>query len=266
MITAKIICDSVSPNGTRLTTIELNMHRFILAEFNTHRVFSRNSASSRAIPIEKRIKQVLEDPALPIEWGKNQKGMQAQEFLSERDRDIAHRSWLCASINAIRVVEHLSAIGLHKQVANRLLEPFLWHKVIVTSTEWENFFEQRCSPFAQPEMRILAEAMRFEYYTNNYPILAPYGSWHMPYINSDDIDNYGINECKKASVARCARVSYMTQDNEVNINKDIELYNRLHTSGHMSPFEHVATPEAAGWDVKGNFKGWKQLRHEVFGK
>ena len=143
---AKVLADSISPDGVRLTTMEVTFPRIVLAEFNTHRMFSRNSASSRAIPVEKMIQRVLDDPFSPVWWGKNQSGMQAAEELSGEALRLARQHWLDARDFAISCVRLFQApeISLHKQIANRLLEPFLWHTVVVTATEWENFFALRC--------------------------------------------------------------------------------------------------------------------------
>src|ERR1035437_8630552 len=164
---AKIICDSISPEGVRLTTMEVKIHRFVLAEMNTHRVFSRNSASSRAIPVKKIIERVKTDPAMPVFWGKNQAGMGAAVELDYTEKNIAEFLWLQARDRSVKDVEDLQKLGLHKQLTNRLLEPWLWHIAIISSTEWTNFFGQRCAinpetgqPYAQPEMHAVAMAMQ----------------------------------------------------------------------------------------------------------
>src|ERR1035437_4854050 len=164
---AKIICDSISPEGVRLTTMEVKIHRFVLAEMNTHRVFSRNSASSRAIPVKKLLERVKNDPAMPVFWGKNQAGMGAVEELDPDTKQMVLNVWLVARDQMVSAVEKLQNLGLHKQLTNRLLEPWLWHTAIISSTEWTNFFGQRCAlnpetgqPYAQPEMHFAAMAMQ----------------------------------------------------------------------------------------------------------
>jgi hypothetical protein len=289
--TAKIICDSISPEGVRLTTMEVKLHRFVLAELNTHRVFSRNSASSRAIPVSKMLERVKTDPAMPMFWGKNQAGMGAAVELDDIDKIRVTNRWLEARDRAIRSVEELMEIGLHKQLTNRLLEPWLWHTAIISSTEWTNFFAQRCAinpesnqPFAQPEMYAAAMAMQQAYYESR-PQQIGYNDWHLPYIQEEDyewcrriVNSTGgaVSEkfgdpftilLKKISAGRCARVSYLTHDGKRDPLEDIKLAERLSsaTPMHPSPFEHVATPRV-GFEfytpVKGNFKGWKQYRHE----
>lgn len=252
----------MNPWGDRLTTMQVRMHRFILPEFNTHRVFSRNSASSRARPIALNIQQVREDPALPLHWGKNQSGMQAREEFDGYDREVFFSAWRIAASVASGHAEHLAGLGLHKQVVNRLLEPFLWHDVVVSSTEWENFFRQRCHPDAQPEMQALANAMR-EALEQSTPEWMDEGGTHYPYITEAEWDMcLHSKDLEAISVARCARVSYKTFDGVTDSVKDIELFKKLVASEpkHLSPLEHVAWPEQGC--TSGNFKGWRQLRKD----
>ena len=157
---AKIVADSVSEVGDRLTTMEVTFPRMVLAEFNTHRVFSRNSASSRAIPVEKQLQRIMDDPFIPVWWGRKQSGMQADHELEGDGLVQAKAEWLAARDSAVGHVQRLLELGLHKQITNRLLEPFMWHTVIVTATEWSNFFALRANPMAQPEIRVIAEMMR----------------------------------------------------------------------------------------------------------
>ena len=250
----------MSPDGVRLTTFEVTFPRIVLAEFNTHRMLSRNSASSRAIPVEKRIAQVKADPFVPAAFGKNKPGMQASENLDD-DADLeASVAWNEAMSAAISGAAWLARIGVHKQLANRLLEPFLWHTVIVSATEWENFFALRCHPDAQPEIRTIAEMMRVKV-LEGIPALTAFEQWHLPLV--PDLDelrrNYSPIDRALISAGRCARVSYLTHDGKRDPLADILLARKLQASGHMSPFEHVATP-ADGSAMIGNFKGWRQLR------
>ncbi len=298
---ANVLADSLSPAGHRLTTLEATFPRFVLAEFNTHRVFSRNSASSRAIPIAKQLRRVLEDPYVPIEFGSNQPGMQAGAALSGEKRDAAEREWLHARDDAVRRVLGLVAdpdaisveddlleilggveeairnraqpaewLNVHKQVANRLLEPFMWHTVIVTATEWDNFWNLRCHPDAQPEIRLIAETMRSAAEASDPVGLDP-GEWHLPLIRPEDREQMtSIENLIKVSAGRCARVSYLTHAGKRDLDADIELHDRLLESGHMSPLEHPARPltasELADSEWSGNFHGWHSYRKGISGE
>jgi len=278
MYSAKILLDSVNPAGHRLTTWELQYPRFVHAELMTHRVFSRNSASSRAIPSEKLIQRILDDPAMPVWWGKNQPGMQAQEEIEGEEKTRAQSLWLQARdmmINANKILQHM---GLHKQIANRILEPWMYITVILSATTFDNWFKLRCHKDAQPEIKHLADMMLEEYKKNN-PIQFQYGDWHLPLVSgpnfindwnevtkrlsSKEVKYKAIEDLKKISVGRCARVSYLTHDSKRDIQADIDLHDRLVTSGHWSPFEHVAQAYNGQF---GNFTGWKQYRKEFQGE
>ncbi len=258
MIKTKIILDSITEAGDRLTTFELTYPRFIHAEFQTHRMLSRNAASSRAIPIEKMIQKVQENPAEIIWWGKNQSGMQAREELDFDAKQRAVTEWVSHEEATIESVQWLSDIGLHKQISNRLLEPFMNITVICTGTDWNNFFALRCHEDAQPEIRELAFQMLRDYYASTPKVLKT-GEWHTPYLTSEE-ENLDKETRIKVSVAKCARVSYLTHDGTRSYEKDLELYDRLLSSGHMSPMEHVATPAPHVVGYSGNFKGWIQYR------
>lgn len=269
MISAKVIADSVSPDGVRITTLELEYPRFIHAEFMTHRVFSRNAASSRAIPVAKVIEQVRNNPAMPIHWGKNQPGMQANGQLEGRALDWAQNAWLEAARKAANVAEYMNEIGLHKQVANRILEPFQLIKVVVTATEWANFFKLRCHPDAQPEIRDLAEKIRKAMDTS-VPFGLKYGEWHLPYVKTARNSSGGIvyadglplEDVIQISASCCAQVSYRKLDDSLEKAKDV--YARLVDSEpmHASPFEHQASPLMleSHRPLCGNFVGWVQNR------
>lgn len=257
MITAKIIKDSINPHGCRITTYILQYPRFIHSELMTHRMFSRNAASSRAIPIDKMIEDVLTNPAQPIHWGKNQKGMQAYEEISNDDSIKARLIWFEARDLIIEQARKLYFLGVHKQVCNRLLEPFVNIRVLLTATEFSNFFKLRAHHAAQPEIKDLAYKMLGEYETSK-PEVLPIGKWHIPFSDKmpEDIDD----ETKlKVAIARAARVSYNTFEGVINIEKDIQLYDKLLSEEHFSPFEHCARCYN-GESMFDNFSGWISYR------
>jgi thymidylate synthase ThyX len=261
---ARVLLDSISPAGVRLTTMEVRYPRFIHSELMTHRMFSRNAASSRAIPIRKMIEAVRAEPALPLWWGRNQSGMQAEVELDPAARERAQAEWRRALEDALGHAERLagSELNLHKQLVNRLLEPFAWITVIITATEWANFFTQRTHPDAQPELKHAA-ALMLAAYRASTPRPVALGEWHTPLILPDEEAELDLETRKRISVARSARVSYLSHDGTRDHVKDLELYERLvngGANGHWSPFEHVATPfaEADRWSA--NFRGWEQLR------
>ena len=257
---AKVLADSLSPRGKRLTTLEVTFPRYVLAEFNTHRMFSRNSASSRAIPVSKQLERILSDPFVGDHWGSNQPGMQAGSELEGEAREQAIEAWRAASRAAVRAAEKLATLGVHKQRTNRLLEPFMWHTVIVSATEWSNFFALRAHKDAQPEIRDAACAMR-DAMNNSTPVVLAPNEWHTPLILPDE--DFSLEDKIKISVGRCARVSYLTHDGVRDPSKDIELYDRLIEGGHMSPLEHVARPITDDDFQFGNFVGWWQHRQDI---
>lgn len=313
MIKAEIIADSINSKDCRLTTFILEYPRFVHAELLTHRVFSKNSASSRAIPSEKFIEEVMQRPAMPVWWGKNQSGMQANEELDDTTPywDIAdyeykkgehfegvHRTnprkvtrkghaqyeWLRARNLAIQQANIFNKIGLHKQIANRVLEPWFNIRVILTGTEFDNFIALRAHKDAQPEIRDLAFLM-LDALNRSEPVSLEDGEWHIPFgdkmdedklhlassfrdrggTNSKEEYSLFLNEIteikKKIAVARCARVSYLNFEGKDDYEADIKLCDRLFGSvpRHLSPAEHVAQAMDNS-DFIGNFRGFKQYR------
>jgi thymidylate synthase ThyX len=292
MATAKIIADSISESGIRITTLELEFERFLLAQFNTHRQFSRSAQSSRAVPVQKMIDAILSDTHIQ-KFMANESGMQSTKKLSFDDNNRAHKIWGNARQQVMAAAQNLTEINVHKQFANRLLEPFSTVKVVVTATEWENFFALRLHHAAQPEMQALASAM-CEAMNESRPDLLSNGAWHLPYINlkfdlfdhphKDTPNMVALDNLALISAARCARVSYLNHDNSTpDIEKDLELAQRLLADKHLSPFEHQAKPmiELTDFigvdylengvthaDIKGgfwsaNFRGWIQHRQLV---
>lgn len=271
---ARIMADSISNVGVRATTLELTYPRIIHSEFMTHKVFSKNASSSRAIPINTFINKVTDDPFIPVYWGKNQKTMQASVELSESEISEALKVWFEARDNAITSVRKLEKIGVHKQISNRLLEPWMYITVLVTGVEFNNFFNLRCDSNAQPEIRRIAEMVADLYFNNDPQYLKP-GDWHIPMIQSED-DGLTLEIKKKISVARCARVSYLNHNGTRDIQKDIDFHDDLMGNGHMSPFEHVLRAITPYQDFMGNiftfadmtrgsnfYRAWKQYRKDI---
>lgn len=267
MFEAKIIADSIH-KGKRITTMQLTYPRYIHAEFMTHRVFSRNASSSRAIPVAKLIETSLANAVYPVRWGKNQSGMQASmEDLNDDDSIHAKEIWDEMMEACVKGVRELSELGLHKQWANRPLEWFGNITVVVTATEWDNFYELRDHPMAQPEIHMLAKFMK-QAHENSIPEELLSGEWHLPYITHQEQAVHSVKDLLKMSVARCARVSYLNQEGKApTLEQDLQLYDRLVGSEplHASPCEHQATPilEKDQEFLQGNFRGWIQYRKLV---
>jgi hypothetical protein len=280
-ITASVVEDSITQQGVRLTTLSLRYPRFIHSEFMTHRVFSRNASSSRAIPVAKMIKMVREDPAMPIHWGKNQKGMQADIELDWVEQISAKWRWKRASLAAADIAEEMMNSGLHKQVVNRILEPYQWISVVVTSTEWDNFFALRDHKDAEPNIQALARKAKAVMAGSTPNLLLP-GDWHTPYVDkvysglngeireyatlddrTGDFIKIDIDTALACSAARCARVSYLTHEGtNPSVKADLALYESLVGADpkHASPVEHQATPMDSATEWSNNFRGWIQHR------
>jgi thymidylate synthase ThyX len=267
----QILADSLAPNGVRLTTFQLKYPRMIHAEFMTHRAISRNASSTRAIPTARMIEWVEKDPAMPVYWGRNQKGMQAEEELPETIRQGCTAEWLLARDRAVTTARRLLELGVHKQIASRVLEPWAHINIVATATSWANFFALRCHPAAMPEIQVLAVKMARAYQASK-PARLRIGAWHLPYITPEewaDILDLGesierLARLVKLSVARCARVSYRTFDGKpANPDDDIRLHDQLLENGHWSPFEHQAQAAYQASERSGNFQGWLQYRQRL---
>ena len=274
MIAAKVIADTIH-KGHRITSLQVVMPRFILAQFNTHRVFSRNTASSRAIPTAKLIEQVRTNYVQPVQWGANKAGMQSEQELATHEIEKAKEIWCRAAHAAADFAEQMAALGLHKQHANRIIEPYMWAHTIVTSTEWENFFKLRIDDAAQPEIQLLAKEMKAAI-DNSEPVES---IMHLPYITLDEMEDYvqgsiaedsqRLSEClyqyfAPISAARCARVSYLNHDqSKPDFKKDMELAKRLLSDCHFSALEHPAM--AVSESNLRNFNGWAQYRAIIGG-
>lgn len=310
----ELVADSKSNDDRRISTFVLTYPRFIHAELMTHRMFSRNAMSSRAIPVDKMIEHIENNTARPIHWGKNQPGMQAKE---QHDEDVIidlswlmnavdedgeptnfsytlskHEAWNEARNFAVSVARGFSDAGYHKQIVNRILEPFQYIRVVVTATEWDNWYWLRDHTDAQPEIRHLAETM-LNLHNQSTPRYLSYESWHTPFYgdgfwteDKDGVDAFGVTleDALKISASCAAQASFRKADE--SIEKARNIYQRLVESEpvHASPFEHQAKPmeyiimqdvtelnneEGAthidklcnAWS--GNFKGWIQNRQLI---
>jgi hypothetical protein len=295
-ISVQIIADSISPQGIRITTYELEFPRFLLPQFNTHRLFSRNAQSSRAVPVEKMIEQIQANPATPIHWGKAQTGMQAKEECDAVISGIFHNdyatraeAWNFARNGALTVAGKFAEAGYHKQIVNRLTEPFAHSKVVCTATEYDNFFWLRRHTDAQPEIKELADQMWNAREASIPKKLQP-GEWHVPYFEGGWVEADGprIKQALMVSSSCCAQVSYRRLDD--SLEKAQKIFDRLIQADppHFSPFEHQATPtqsppsllskghipagvthfsvdqQADNWVAwSGNFRMWTQYRQLI---
>lgn len=274
LISATILADSISPAGIRLTTMELIYPRFIHSELMTHRVFSRNASSSRAIPTKRAIQMIRNNPSVPASWRMNQPGMQGYVVAPLAVALAAQDVWLRAMESAISYAEEMDALGIHKQVVNRLTEPFSHIKVVLTSVYWDNWDGLRNHHAADPTIEALAKAVH-EARANSTPVLLQPGEWHLPYITAEERTKYHTGVLRKFSAARCARVSYNNHDgSKTDPEKDIALHDALLIEQpiHASPAEHQATPDElntkfggmggrwANPNLHGNLTGWVQYR------
>ena len=306
---AKVILASRPTNGAPpIFTVHMRYPRIIHGEIMTHRVFSRNARSSRAVPVKTMLKEIRETPFIPWHWGKNQKGMQATEECNElvgMDPWAANGTnwvatmyredaWLRARDHAVNAAEAFSKAGYHKQIVNRLIEPFSWIDTLVTSTSWANFFHLRDHVDAEPHFRDLAQMAKEAIAGAEFRTLEP-GQWHLPYVSFEDRetaflrhridglltserDEREIGELQKLSVARCARISYAPFDGDASIEKELQRYDMLVGSDplHASPAEHQAKAdernhfEPGKWlepHLAGNLgPGWIQFRKTLAGE
>lgn len=262
-IDVKILADSINGNpGPRVTTWQLSFPKFILPQFLTHRQFSRNAQSSRALPTKKLIKMVEEDPVRPIKWGKNQRGMVAFEEYGEEDFQYLEGWWDGIRDTVVAKIEDVIDNGykLHKQIVNRLIEPFAHVNVIMTTSFHEHFFNLRCAHDAQPEIQELALVMRAAL-QDSIPSIREGSDWHIPLVTDEERAEIDQDTLIKISTGRCARVSYLTHDGVRDIEKDIALHDRLLQDGHWSPFEHCAYPSLCKGQLHANLRGWIPYRN-----
>lgn len=273
MTSAKIIKHSITEWGQEIVTFELEYPRIVHSELMTHKILSKSSASSRAIPILTMIKAVWNNPAAPVSWGKNQAGMSAREDLTGWRLSAAKIVWnLASKVNCLFSFT-LAKIGAHKQIANRLTEASSFIKVLVTGTNFENWYKLRDHKDADPTIRQLAANMRAAHQAST-PKLLKFGQWHLPYIE-DDCLAFDITSKLKLSSSLCAQTSYRKADE--SLDKAYRIYDKLVDSepAHFSPMEHQATPlydessvlfthkDKLGRLWSGNFCGWGQYRQQI---
>jgi len=286
-ISATSILSSVhAVTGDRLDTLLLRYPRCIHSEVMTHRVFSRNAASSRAIPVAKLIADVEADPFVPLVWTKNEPGMQGRETLGCFVTPEATNRWFKAMRSALKSARLLADVGAHKQIVNRLLEPFAHITVVVSSTTWTNFLALRDHPDAEPHIQILAREVRKALDGAKVEVLEP-GNWHLPFVTDADarVKTTTFEDLKKLSVARCASTSYKTVDGfDMTLARAQEIYAKLRDADpiHASPFEHVVQADdlrdengitngdMTHWfyrhpEQHRNFRGFRQLRAMIGG-
>lgn len=238
----------------------LRYPRMVHAEFTRHRAFGYSVASSRAIPSAKLRKRIEESPATIAWWGRNQKGMAAAEELTGDDLVKVKAAWAAGMDHALKLAIELEELGLHKQIANRVLEPWMDVEQLTTGTDWSNFWALRIHPDAQPEIRRIAE-LAFEVSQASIPKKLEVGEWHLPFITNEDRSGALGFACKhnevdqllyKVSAARCARTSYLNHEGRLEYDKDLALFDLLvgKVPGHWSPTEHVAQamPRLRRWD------------------
>lgn len=272
---AEVIADSINKKDERLTTLVVCFPRMILAEFNTHRMLSRNSASSRAIPFEKMCDMVQKNPFIPLGFQKDHKGMQGTEYFEGLEHEQRKQEWLACRDRSLMSAKAFASSGVTKQLCNRILEPFMWHTVVVSATDWENFFALRCDSEAEIHMQRIAYKM-LKAMNESEPKSLEDGEWHIPFadnINDDrlltdlllkaganvSVSSSEVEEAKiKIAVARLARVSYLNFEGKDDYEADFKLHDRMSKLGHWSPFEHVAQAQAG--TRSGNFNGFLQYR------
>jgi hypothetical protein len=340
MYKAKVLADSISPHGCRLITVEATYWRAIHSEQMTHREESRNSASTRAIPLWVQIWNLLTEPFIPEKFGINERGMQSGKFHEGEKHEQAKKIWLSnrdkALTGAIELTlgtelagemfgykpgaEYATAesmlshfeefkaaipktnqdvdlsetelLNVHKQLAGRGLEAYMFHTTVITATEWDNYFALRIHPDAQGEINRIATLIR-EQIEASTPRELSFGQWHTPYVKPGEYDD--PMDAVRNSAARCAAVSYNRQDAKKTQAEVTERYFQLRDGGHMSPLEHQARPSSAEqWTARdaagqvyltqakelgiddlevaqfvdrlhfeGNFRGWHQHRKDV---
>lgn len=263
MIQSKIIKDTLNAySDDRIVTFELVLPKYLVAEVNKHTVLHNSCQSSRAVPVAKMIQSVEENPFIPYYWQKPHKGMQGYEYYTNENKISQLREeWLNARDNAVITAKKLQN-EVSKQTINRLLEPFMYVKMVLTGTEFGNFFNQRCPIFlnnkgnkvksrtglgfgvdftstkgqADIHLQILAEMMHNEMYYNSNPVES---FEHIPY---DIGKEYPLEARLHYSASQCARISFttITDDKQFSLERNLQLAQGLIVEGHAEPFSHQA--------------------------
>lgn len=261
-VSAKLILYSESKTtGKRIATFVVTIPKFIQAHINSHRSLSRNASSSRAMPAKVIRKRVLQDPFIPIEFSKNRSGMRGGEKITGFSLWLARTSWLLARYIPVFFHWIYEKLNIHKEVLNRLIEPWMFTEVVITATEWANFIKLRGDNTAQPEIQIIAKEIELAL-NSEKPTVLDFNEWHLPFITEDEMNNLKIEDLLKIATARCARISYKLYNGTVSsLEKDVSLCNKLIEQGHWSPFEHIARPNESQ-ERSGNFLGWIQYRKQ----
>jgi thymidylate synthase ThyX len=245
----------------KIATFVITIPKFLQAQINSHRALSRNSGSSRAIPAKMIRKRVIDNPFIPVEFGHNQPGMRGGKKVSGIRLFLAKKCWLWARFIPCTFHYLGEKLNIHKEVLNRLIEPWMFTEVVLTATEWNNFIKLRSENAAQPEIQIIAKEIDMLLENEKSQILKT-GQWHLPFISDEELVRFDMATLQKISVARCARVSYKLYDGTGStIEKDVALCDRLIKMGHWSPFEHIAMATET-LNRSGNFIGWDQYRKE----
>lgn len=272
MILAQILAHSINPQGIPLTSWLLQYNKSVHAELMTHRVFSRNAMSSRAVPTKESIRLITENPALPVRWGGHQKGMQqgeelTGEILAEAKHLDKHlREW------ALAVAAKADDLGVHKSIVNRWIDPWAHIQTIVTMTNPANWFALRAHSAAEPIVQVLAYRMLNEY-IHTTPNFLDFGEWHIPFMD-DQTRDLSIENKLRVATARCCWVSYGKPMKALTTLEDaFHRHDECIRAPHWSPLEHMAQviddkrpgkfTEGYPWsnfDINGVPSGWGQYR------
>ena len=253
-----VLASECSNTGKEMHTLEIQIPRFILAELNTHGLLKKNTQSSRAVPIKAMLDLYQDSYYLPAGFGRNKSGMSSNEYLTGEEDEQAAELWMTAERNIRLIVERLGdkdGLNVHKQWAARLYEPFMYTKLVISATEWDNFEWLRDDlDAAQPEMVDIARKIKKAKKEAEKQILYP-GMWHMPYVKSMVVDVFGakeqaffdangnvltVDEALMVSASCAAQMSYRKADD--SLEKAQLVYDRLFNGNrpHYSPTEHQA--------------------------